>query len=80
MAIANAPKGAKRPRINIELPDENHARLCEMQETMGAASMREVTRAAFRLLDWYLDRTKKQGYSLQLTKDGKTTEVDLGLL
>jgi hypothetical protein len=69
----------KRPRLNFELSDPAYARICDMKELMGADSIKDVTRTAFRVLEWYLVKTKQQGYSLQLVKSGEKVTVDLGI-
>jgi len=77
MAKTKAQKDVKRPRVNFDLSDEASARMLEMQKMMGDVPMREVIRSAFHLLNWYLDRVKRQGYSLQLAKGDKIVDVDL---
>ena len=81
VAVVEDPRklsAPKRPRIQAELSERSYKRLQELQELVGAESLREVLRDALSVYDWYVTRTVQQGCTIHLTtKDGQTVAVDL---
>jgi hypothetical protein len=74
-----SPQPRQRRRVQLDFLPDAHDRLNELKKLSKTSSTPELVRTALRLLEWYLIRTKQDGYSLQLVKDRKIIGVDLGL-
>ena len=68
----------KRPRVQLDFTPEAYDRVKELVQMSRADSIPDMFREALRLYEWYQTR-KKEGYKIQLEKDGEKIEVDLGL-
>lgn len=68
----------KRPRVQLDFTRPAFKRLRELKDLAGLRSLPDVFREALRVYEWYLIR-KSEGYRLQIMKDGRTTDVDLGI-
>lgn len=58
---------AKPPRLNVVLSKEDKARIDRLVEMMGAETVTDVTKDAFRLLEFFLK--KAEGGSKFLIQD-----------
>lgn len=65
----------RRVRVQIDLNRADADRIQAVRARAGTSTT-EAIRRAIRLYEWYLDR-KKEGYRVQVEKDGSVREVDI---
>ena len=66
---------ASRKRLNISLPLSSWERVERIMKIMEVETVSEVTKDAFRLLEYFLDVDAKGSRILVEDKSGRTTEV-----
>ena len=67
---ASEEKAKGRVRLTFEFTDEVHAKLIEVKERSGSASIVEVVRRALAVYDLLSDHTAQGGKVVAVHKDG----------
>ena len=68
----------ERTRLQLEISDDAFDRMKLLRDASGKKTFGELVRDSLRVFEWFL-KLKRDGYSVRIVKDGKETDVDLGI-
>jgi len=71
-----AREDTPRHRLQLDFSSDAYGRLQEIRIASGCKTNADVVRNALRLYEWYLDQ-KRNGFSIQITKDDVLKEVEI---
>ncbi|MDV7146050.1 hypothetical protein R3X27_25585, partial [Tropicimonas sp. TH_r6] len=68
----------KKPRLSIVLSQQNKARIDRVVEQMGADSITEATKDAFRLLEYFLKVADQKGqFYIKMPSDDAPKQLEI---